>query len=432
MQLWGGKVDGQSLGPATFSSVDQNGSLTTVYDVNRPEPDGDWDGSYICINPGGTGNATLPTIWRRISDAGGFINSTGSMTLMAPIPSAAYAQIDMTYELFKMFTPDQWISAVNFALRASYPQRHRLVAFENPENPDTIFYDWGRLASELAIADPTIAPTATAINDPGGKVNYWATGVYKVGYSVYNSGGETLVSPTTTLSLSPTKIVEFPAITIPDNAVGIYYWCTADPGGSTLSQFTTGSGLLPDPTTDNINPVAGVADRTTFIVPKIRFFGPPRPLSRTVPAFNTSGLDLSGLSLKSLKRRTNPGQSPQRYVDLNPNWWREIGGNQIQVYFEQNDQFHLRFECMAPVRALTGESDSTEEPLELMIAGSMMYLWNSAAMTSSSQNVQVWTAEAKAADVRFTKARNLYQIPGPRKTMRRPFIHISRWREGWW
>lgn len=432
MQLWGGKVDGQSTGPATFTSVDTNGSLFVVYDTNRPEPDSSWDGGYICINPGGTGSASLATIWRRIADEGGFINSTGAMTLTAALPSSAYAATSMTYELFKMFTPEQWLSSINFGLRNAYPQRHRLIAFEAAENPDSRFYDWGRLATELALADPLVAPTATVPNDPGGKVNYWAAGSYKVGYNIFNSVGETLVSPTTTLTLSPTKILEFPAITIPDNAVGINYWCTPDPGGSTLAQLSVGSGLLPDISTNNITPQLGTADRTTFIVPRVRFWGPPRRLSRTVPTFNTTTLDQSGISLKSLRRRTNPGQYPEQYVDLNPNWWREIGGNNLEVYFHQNEMFALRFECIAPVRAITGESDNTEDPLEIMISGAMLYLWNTAAMTASSQNVQIWTAEAKAADARYTKARNLYNMPGPRRTMRRPFIHVSRWREGWW
>src|SRR5665213_3249044 len=58
MGLWGGKVDGVSPGPATFSSVDANGSLFVVYDIIRQEPDADWNGSYIVINPGGTGNSS--------------------------------------------------------------------------------------------------------------------------------------------------------------------------------------------------------------------------------------------------------------------------------------------------------------------------------------------------------------------------------------
>lgn len=424
MNLWGGRVDGQAPGPGTFSSVDTQGSLFVVYDTNRPEPDDDWNSSYICINPGGTGDPNLSTIWRRIADDAGFVNSTGAMTVTSPLPSSAYAGISMTYELYKTFTPEQWLRAVNSALRTSYPQRHRLVAFEAPENSDTVFYDWGHLVTELSIVDPGGAPTATSVGDPGGKTNKWTTGSYTVGYTIYNAAGETLLSPTTSVSLSPTTVLDFAAITVPEQAVGVSYWCTRDAGGTVLSRLTSGSGILPG--SDGIKQ-AGVADPSTFIVPEIRFWGPPSSLGDRVPAFNSTNTDLGGLSLKTIRRRVNPGQYPEQYIDLNPQWWREVGGTTIKLNNIPSGRFALRFECMAPVRAITGESDSTEEPLELMIAGGMLYLWNAIAMTGSSQNVTIWTAEAKIAEAKFTKARNLYQMPGPRKTMRRPFISVQRW-----
>lgn len=430
MNLWGGTVDGQAPGPGLFSLVDPQGSLFVVYDTVRPEPDDEWNGSYICINPGGTGNPALPTIWRRIADDAGFVNSTGAMTLTAALPSSAYAQTTMTYEIFKSFTPEQWLRAVNSAIRTSYPQRHRIVAFEAAENPDTVFYDWGHLAAEQSMIDPVSAPTVSGPVDPKGRTNYWAAGTYTVGYNTYNAAGETLVGPTTTVTLSPTTILQFNAITVPQQAIGVRYWCTQAPGGTLLSQLSIGSGVLPDATTDNITPQPGVADRTTFIAPKIQFWGPPSRLARAVPAFNTTGLDLNGLSLKTVRRRLNPGQYPEAYLDLNPQWWREVGGTVIKVNMTPSASYALRFECMAPVRTITGESDSTEEPLELIIAGGMLYLWNALGMTGSSQNVVIWTAEAKIAEAKFAKARNLYQMPGPRKTMRRPFISVQRWLGG--
>lgn len=429
MNLWGGKVDGVAPGPANFSLVDPNGSLFVVYDVNRPEPDDDWNGAYICINPGGTGNAGLSTIWRRIADTGGFVNSTGAMTLTAPLPSTSYAQTSMTYELFKLFNPEQWLKAVNYAIRTSYPQRHRVVVFEAAEDPNTMFYDWGHLAAELSVADPNGAPVVSAIADPGGATNFWGTGTYTVGYNIYNAAGETLISPTTTVSLSPSQVLQFNSITIPETAIGVHYWCTQDPGGTILSQITVGSGILPDQSPDNQSQMPGIADPSTFVVPRIRFWGPPVRLARTTPLFNTTSLTSDVLSLKGIKRRVNPGQYPQRYLDLNPNWWREVGGTTIKVEHRPLGQYALRFECMSPVRAITGESDTTDEPLEILIAGSMEYLWNLLAMSGSSQNTTIWQAESKIASERFRKARNLYQMPGPRKTMRRPFIQTNR---AWW
>jgi hypothetical protein len=428
MNLWGGKVDGQAPGPANFSSVDAQGSLYVVYDVTRPEPDAEWNGAYICINPGGTGNANLATIWRRISDDQGFINSTGAMTITSPLPSSSYAQTSMTYELFKSFNPEQWLLAVNYSLRTAYPQRHRLVAFEAPEDPNSMYYDWGHVASGLTIVDPNAGPTVSAVTDPGGQLNTWApAGVYKVAYNIYNSAGETLVSPTATVTIGSGQILQIGAITVPEQAVGVNYFITADPGGTGLSQLTTGSGIIQG-STNNVQAVPGQADYSTFIVPQIQFWGPPGRLARKNPAFNTTSLDV--LSLKTIKRRVNPGQFPERYVDLNPNWWREAGGTSVNIYARPSANYSLRFECIAPVRPLSGESDTNEEPLEVMISGGMWYLWNLLSMSGSSQNVTIWQAEAKIAEARFNKARNYYQMGTPRHTMRRPFIQISRWWQG--
>lgn len=428
MNLWGGNVSGSAPGPSTFSSVDPNNSLFVVYDVTRPEADDVWNGSYIVINPGGTGNPNLPTIWRLISSNAGFVNSTGAMTLTSPLPSGQYALTTMTYELYSTFNPEQWLMAINYALRTAYPQRHRLIWFEVPEDPNTEYYDWGHLAASQAVADPLVAPTVSAIADPGGQTNTWATGTYTVAYNIYNGSGETLISPTATVSLNPNEVLEFAAITVPETAIGVNYFITEDPGGTVLSQLTSGSGILPDSSPTNFRQAAGVADPSTFLVPRIRFWGPPSRLGRAVPAFNTTNLSSDVLSLKTVKRRVNPGQYPERLIDLNPNWWREAGGTIIKFEGRPSANYNFRFECMSPVRAITGESDSTNEPIELMIAGGQLYLWNLLAMTGSSQNTTIWQAMAKIADARFTKARNLYQMPGPRKTMRRPFIQVR----GWW
>lgn len=431
MSLWGGKVDGQAPGPGTFTAVDANSSLYVVYDINRPEPDDDWNGGYIVINPGLTGNSSLQTVWRRIADTGGFVNSTGALTLTAPLPSASYAQIGMTYELYKLFTPEQWLKAVNYAIRTSYPQRHRIVYFEAAEDPNNMYYDWGHLAALNSVTDPASPPTVQALADPGGQTNFWGTGTYTVGYSIYNAAGTTLVSPTTTVSLSPGQILQFSAITIPESAIGVRYWCTQDPGGSTLSELTTGAGFLPDASPDNQTQKVGEADPSTFIVPRVWFWTPPIRLARAIPLFNTTNLVSDVLSLKSIKRRINPGQYPQRYIDLNPNWWREAGGTIVKIEQRPIGSFALRFECMSPIRALSGETDTTEEPLEILISGGMEYLWNLLATSGSSQNTTIWQAESKIASARFAKARNLYQMPGPRKTMRRPFIQVSRWWGSW-
>ena len=428
MNLWAGKVD-IAPGPATFSQLDPQGSLFVVYDINRPEPDGEFNGAYICINPGGTGNAGLSTIWRRIADDQGFINSTGAMTLTSPLPSAAYAQMSMTYEIYKTFTPEQWLSAINYALRTAYPQRHRVIPFEVPEDPDTTYYDWGHLASGLTIVDPAVAPTVTAVSDPGGKANLWAAGTYTVAYNIVNAAGETLVSPTASVTINPGQIMQWSPITVPEQAIGVNYFVTPDPGGTVLAQLTVGSGIIPAPT-GNVNHYPGQADPTTFVVPQIQFWAPPGRSARKAPAFNTTSLDV--LALKGIKRRVNPGATPERYVDLNPNWWRGAGGTTVNLYIRPVASYQLRFECIAPVRALAAETDTNEEPMEVMISGGMYYLWNVLSMSGSAQNVTIWQAEAKIASERFNKARNYYQMELPRHTMRRPFIQIQHpWYGSW-
>jgi hypothetical protein len=427
MNLWGGRVDGQTPGPASFSSVDTNGSLFVVYDVVRPEPDAEWNGAYICINPGQTGNIALPTIWRRIADDNGFINATGAFTITSALPSSAYAQTTMTYELFKSFTPEQWLMGVNFSTRTAYPQRHRLVAFEVPEDPNTEYVDWGHFASGLTITDPVSAPTVSAVTDPGGQANTWASGTYSVAYNIWNAAGETIISPTASVTIGGGQILQINAITVPEQAIGVNYFITSDPGGTGLSQLSVGSGTIAG-STNNVSQVNGQADYTTFIVPQIKFWGPPGRLARRNPSFNTTALDV--LSLKTVKRRVNPGQYPERYVDLNPNWWREAGGTTVMLYIRPSANYSLRFECISPIRPLAGETDVSDEPLEIMVSGGMWYLWTQLSMSGSAQNVTVWQAMAKVAEARFNKARNYYQMGTPRHTMRRPFIQVSRWWQG--
>ncbi len=124
----------------------------------------------------------------------------------------------------------------------------------------------------------------------------------------------------------------------------------------------------------------------------------------------------------------NPGMFPERYIDLNPNWWREAGGKTVQIYYDGQNQYALRFELIAPIRPLVGEADNSEEPLEIMISGGMYYLWNLLSMSGSAQNVTIWQAQSKISEARFHKARNYYQMGTPRKTMRTPFVAVrSRW-----
>lgn len=421
MVLWGGNPSG-SLSPGTFSEVDAGNNLQTVIDVTRSEADGDWDGAYICINPGGSFDSTLQTIWRRLAPEGGFVNQTGVMNLTAPLPGPQYAQIGMTYELYKMFNPEQWMAAANWAQRQAFPQRHRQVAVEIMEDPNNRFYDWANMISTLAISDPNVTPIVTAANNPGSN---WAAGTYQTAISYYNAAGETLISPQTSVTLTAGQCPDFSAITVPEQAVGVKYWATPDAGGSQLAELSINGGQVINPPSDAVRSVQGLADYTTLVAPEVQFIYPPTRGSRVPPTYNTTTLD--SLKLINIRRRINPGQMPERYIDLSPNYWREQGGTLVEIYMNPISTYALRFEFIAPLRPISAESDVSEEPLELLLSGAEAYLWNTQEMISSSTNQAVWEAQVKKTEMRFAKAKGNYNLGGPRRSFRRPYINIARW-----
>ena len=433
MNLWGGGTNGVPESSGTFTSVDTAGSLFHLYDNARPEPDTYWNGDYMCINPGGTGNPNLPTIWRRLADDSGYVITSSNITqanggvfnLTAALPSAAYAAVGMTYELYKTFTPEQWMLGINYALRECFPHRHRAVLFEVPEDPSTAYYDWGHLASSLSMANPSLAPTITAVTPTGNPVTGFAASVnYSFAYSYYNAAGETLVSPTTVQVFTAGQVPQFEPLTLPEQALGVNYYCTAEGGsGTQLVRFTIGAAVVGASAPAGATP--GQVDPATFQVPQIYFLKPPGRLNAIPTAFNTTSLDI--VKLNGIKRRVNPNQNPARYVDLSPNWWRPAGGTIAEVMHRPlNANYNLRFECISPCRPVTAELDTTDEPLELIIAGGMVYLWNILMMSGSAQNVTVWGAELKKAEARYAQAKARYNMEQPRKTWRRPFVKIVR------
>lgn len=412
MDLWAGDIS--SSGPGVFTAVDAAGALTTLIDTNRVEPDDEFDSSYICINPGGSGNPALATIWRRIADTAGFINATGTFTLSTPVPSAPFAAVNMTYEIFKLFKPDQWMAGVNSALRQSFPRRHRLISWEVPEDAETNFYDWGHMVSGLSITNPTSAPTVAAVALGNSE---WVAGTYKFAVSYYNSLGETIVTAVATQALLAGQAPQFAAITIPEQATGVNYYATPAPSGSQLARLAIGDAVLAGGT----GPTPGTVGND-FVAQAIYFKAPPTRFGLVPPGFNTTAVDVAKLT--GLMRRTNPGQFPERYVDLSPDRWRESGGTTIETYYLPIDQYSLHFIAIAPPCPMAAETDILSEPDEVVLAGAQWYLWELINKTSSAQNEAAWVVESKNAAARFKEALGKYGMTPPRRTMHRPFIAV--------
>lgn len=418
MDLWGGDPSTGLQGTFTGNGT---ADLLSAVDTTRPEPDDEWNGSYIVLNPGQTHDTTNPTIWRRISDVAGFVNFSGALTFSSPVPSSAYTASGMTYELYKTFRPEQWMAAVNYAIRKSYPYRHRLIWWETPEDSGTTFYDWGHMVSNLAVADPGAAAfTVTAMTQAN---STWAAGTYKFAISYFNSVGQTLVSPVAnqvSVTLAAGQCPEFNALTVPEQATGVNYWATPAPGGAQLARFTTGDGKL-DPSAP-AGAMVGLA-ALTFITPMIYFLAPPGRGNPIPPTLNTTAVDMA--SLTGIWRRTNPGQFPERFIDLAPDRWRGAGGQVAEIRFAPISQYSLRFIGTAPSQSVSTEIDLMDQPEELCLAGAEWYLWELLDKTASAQNLEAWKLEASNAKLRFEQAKADYKMEQPRRTMRRPFISVN-------
>lgn len=92
--------------------------------------------------------------------------------------------------------------------------------------------------SSPAITNPASAPTVSAV---AGSTNL-AAGVYKVAYSFTNNAGETLVSPTATITINAGQAIRVTAIALTTNATGINYYLTPIAGRNELYKAASNSG----------------------------------------------------------------------------------------------------------------------------------------------------------------------------------------------
>jgi hypothetical protein len=80
--------------------------------------------------------------------------------------------------------------------------------------------------ADPVISNPGSAPTLSAIS---GTTNLGA-GTYSVAYSYKNAGGETLISPKSTITISSGQAVRVASVGLITNATGVNYYLSAIPG----------------------------------------------------------------------------------------------------------------------------------------------------------------------------------------------------------
>lgn len=415
MQFWGGDI--QNNGPGTVTA---GSSATTLVDTSRSEPDDEWNSAWIVLNPGTSSNV----IWRRIADTGGWVQNTSTLTIVGswPAPYASGPPAGTSYELFKVFRPEAWLQAINYALSRSYPNRHRAADFEIPQGYYTRILDWGRLAKQLNTVPVPSAPLiVTEIADGQGA---FQPGVYTFSYTYYNDFGETLQAPTSTLTIAGVNSrVDIAQITnVPASVLGVNYYSSFEPNDATLDMMDLGQASM-----------QGIPSSTRFpqgviVTPGMNINGTvfelqiptPNPwYGVSPPSFNTTTVDF--YRLHHILQRVNPGGFPEIWNDLGSRLWKPLGGNKLMLMYMPVTQFNLKMICTTQVPLLSADTDVTQEPEELVLAGSESYLWRLLAKTATLVNVN-WQKLADGAWADYVKYLGVYAQETPRDIVHVPIV----------
>ena len=417
MGIWGGSISGATSGTLTAA-----GTANTAIDTNRYELDDEWNGAWIVLNPGSSDQVNSPTIWRQIAAESGWVQASSTFTLSGtwPSPYLGGPPNGTPYEVYKLFKPEQWLKAINTALRNSYPERSVSVNFDVPENTKTHIIDWDHLVKEQQVSDPTSLSPSLAAGTIAGS---FLAGQYTAAFTFYNDLGETLQSATSTITLTAGQSLQFNAIAnVPAAAVGCRYYISMYPGTTQLGMRDVGDGSM-------ISAVAG--DMPGFnnggTIPMIVFPDPPSWDAKTPPTYNETQIDIQDLS--SIQRRGNPGQYPEVWTDLGADKWRPLGGSIIQINYFESGAGNLRLVCTAPVPNLVNETDSNTEPLDVILPGAEKFLFQTLLRQSPAEGV-VYQPLIKAANDEFEAMKQQYKLDQPRKTAHRPFI-VSVYPQAW-
>lgn len=411
MNMYGGDITtGNS---ATTSDLS---SSNTLVDVNRTEPDSEWDASWIVLNPGSADQVTKPTIWRRISPDGGWTQSNGTAIILGtwPAPYASGVPAGTPYELYKVFKPGDWLQAVNFSLLEAYPHRHRPIDIEVAQDSATRIIDYGFLAKAVtSVATPTAPLVATELADGKGA---FQPGVYTFACTYYNDFGETLASPTSTLTVANANSrVQFAQITgVPATVRGVNYYSSLQPNDTTMDLLATNQAIVTG-LPSNVTPPVSIAYEPGFnqngTVYAVQFPS-PNPLNGVAPPqFNTTTIDF--FRLHHILQRTNPGVFPELYNELGPGDWKRLGGTKILLMYLPINQFALKFLCTTQVPTLSGETDISQEPAEMIYWGGEWYLWNLLIKISQIVNT-AWEKLATDAQTQYNKFMAKYKQDLPR------------------
>lgn len=332
-------------------------------------------------------------------------------------PANGTYTITMPYELYKVFRPENWLQAINWAIVRSYPKRHVAVSFEVPLDNETRIIRWGDIVDNLALPNPTTAPVVTEVANGNGT---YQPGTYTFGYTLYNDIGETLVSTTSSLVVSGTNSqVRFAAISpVPDQAFGAIYYSSQIPNNTQMGSLSIGEAILDaNPPTGTMPGVMlnGVLPAVTF---SRSFVGP----GVYPPIYNTTNLDVQ--ELHHILLRVNPGNYPELWNDLGSDLYKPLGGKTIMLNFLPLSGRNLRFVCSASSPTLKVESDVTDEPPEMLYSGGEHYLWNLLVKTSTIVNVN-WAQLAKDALDKYEALKNDYSLDVPRTIAFRPPIQVQ-------
>lgn len=419
MDFWGGDISGDSAGSV------ESATNNTLVDTTRPEPDDEWDSSWIVLNPGSSTNV----IWRRVAPDSGWIQSNGTFTIVGtwPAPYSTSGPPQGTpYEVYKVFKPVDWLKAVNYALTRSYPSRHRAADFEIPQSYYSRILDWGRLAKQVnTVPTPTASLTLSEIADGQGA---FQPGTYAFTYTYYNDFGETLQGPTTNITIVGTnsRVSIGQVNSVPGSVSGINFYSSIQPNDLTvLDMVDLGQSVIVGiPNNFNIplnaTYVAGMNVNGTVYGLQI---ATPNPwFGVAPPSYNTTSVDF--YRLHHILKRMNPGQFPEVWRDLQGDLWKPLGGTKLMLMEMPISQFSLKLVCTTSVPTLSADTDVTQEPTELIYAGAEAYLWNLLTKTSTIVNVN-WKQLHDAAWADYLRWLDQYAQETPRDVLHRPVVRVQ-------
>lgn len=396
-------VTGPGFATGTSTSVNS----TTMTDNTQTWTVNQWKGHTVTLgNSTGIVASNTSTVLTLTST--GWSNGT---------PSNGTYTITLSYELYKTFRPENWLQALNWAIVRAYPKRHIGVSFEIPQTATERIINWGNIVNNLAVVNPTTAPTVTELANGLGT---YQPGSYTFAYTFFNDLGETLNSNTTTITIVGTNSqIQFSDITsVPDQVSGANFYSSQIPNSTQLGMLNIGEAIPRSGTPSGNLP--GIA--LNGVVYGVIFTTANFPQGSFPPIYNTTNVDVQ--ELHHILKRLNPGQFPEVWNDLGSDQYKPLGGKSIMLMYLPTFQYSLKFICTAPAPPMVKELDVTDEPPEMLYAGAEHYLWNLLKKTSTIVNVN-WDNLAKEQLAKFEDLKNDYALDTPRSIVYRPIIRTE-------